>query len=182
MLKIKGQIAEKILAGVMSINSAAELSAEDIALMLEYPPDTTMGDLAFPCFKLSKALRRSPVQIAQTIAEGLSGGAIASAEAVNGYLNIKIDNAYLGACVLPEILEKKEDTGAAKALEMTIEELDLSVRAFNCLKRAGVNTVGDLVNKSPEEMMKVRNLGKKSLEEVIAKLQSLGFDLSREEE
>ena len=65
---------------------------------------------------------------------------------------------------------------------MTIEELDLSVRAFNCLKRAGVNTVGDLVNKSPEEMMKVRNLGKKSLEEVIAKLQSLGFDLSREEE
>ena len=81
-----------------------------------------------------------------------------------------------------EILEKKEDTGAAKALEMTIEELDLSVRAFNCLKRAGVNTVGDLVNKSPEEMMKVRNLGKKSLEEVIAKLQSLGFDLSREED
>ena len=67
-------------------------------------------------------------------------------------------------------------------LETTIEELDLSVRAFNCLKRAGVNTVGDLVNKSPEEMMKVRNLGKKSLEEVIAKLQSLGFDLSREEE
>jgi len=65
---------------------------------------------------------------------------------------------------------------------MTIEELDLSVRAFNCLKRAGVNTVGDLVNKSPEEMMKVRNLGKKSLEEVIAKLQSLGFDLSRDED
>ena len=81
-----------------------------------------------------------------------------------------------------EILEKKEDSSKEKALEMTIEELDLSVRAFNCLKRAGVNTVGDLVNKSPEEMMKVRNLGKKSLEEVIAKLQSLGFDLSREEE
>ncbi|MFV0497045.1 MAG: DNA-directed RNA polymerase subunit alpha [Candidatus Fimivivens sp.] len=81
-----------------------------------------------------------------------------------------------------EILEQKEDSGKEKALEMTIEELDLSVRAFNCLKRAGVNTVGDLVNKSPEEMMKVRNLGKKSLEEVIAKLQSLGFDLSREEE
>lgn len=81
-----------------------------------------------------------------------------------------------------EILERKEDSGKEKALEMTIEELDLSVRAFNCLKRAGVNTVGDLVNKSPDEMMKVRNLGKKSLEEVITKLQSLGFDLSREEE
>lgn len=65
---------------------------------------------------------------------------------------------------------------------MTIEELDLSVRAFNCLKRAGVNTVNDLINKSPEEMMKVRNLGKKSLEEVISKLESLGFNLSKEEE
>ncbi|MEG1972070.1 MAG: DNA-directed RNA polymerase subunit alpha [Oscillospiraceae bacterium] len=81
-----------------------------------------------------------------------------------------------------EIMEKAEDNGKEKILEMTIEELDLSVRAFNCLKRASVNTVGDLVNKSPEEMMKVRNLGKKSLEEVIAKLHSLGFDLNREEE
>jgi DNA-directed RNA polymerase subunit alpha len=81
-----------------------------------------------------------------------------------------------------EILEKVEDSGREKALEMTIEELDLSVRAFNCLKRAGVNTVGDLASKSPEEMMKIRNLGKKSLEEVIAKIQSLGFDLNKEEE
>ena len=81
-----------------------------------------------------------------------------------------------------EILERKEDSGKEKVLEMTIEELDLSVRAFNCLKRAGVNSVGDLASKTPDEMMKVRNLGKKSLEEVIAKLQSLGFDLSREEE
>ena len=81
-----------------------------------------------------------------------------------------------------EILEKKEDTGKEKVLEMTIEELDLSVRAFNCLKRAGVNTVGDLISKSPDEMMKVRNLGKKSLEEVISKLESLGFNLNHEEE
>ena len=65
---------------------------------------------------------------------------------------------------------------------MTIEELDLSVRSFNCLKRAGINTVEDLINKSEEEMMKVRNLGKKSLEEVIAKLRSLGFDLTSDEE
>ncbi len=81
-----------------------------------------------------------------------------------------------------EIHEKKEESGKEKVLEMTIEELDLSVRAFNCLKRAGVDTVGDLVNKSSEEMMKVRNLGKKSLEEVVSKLQSLGFDLSKDEE
>ncbi|MDF3004639.1 MAG: rpoA [Oscillospiraceae bacterium] len=114
-------------------------------------------------------------------------GTISAKEAVS--LAAKILNRQLNHFVdlsdetfSTEILEKKEDSGKEKALEMTIEELDLSVRAFNCLKRAGVNTVGDLVNKSPEEMMKVRNLGKKSLEEVIAKLQSLGFDLSREEE
>ena len=81
-----------------------------------------------------------------------------------------------------DIIEKKEDTGKEEVLERTIEELDLSVRAFNCLKRAGVNTVGDLIGKSPEEMMKVRNLGKKSLEEVMSKLESLGFYLSKEEE
>ena len=81
-----------------------------------------------------------------------------------------------------EDTEKKEDTGKEKVLEMTIEELDLSVRAFNCLKRAGVNSVNDLINKSPEEMMKVRNLGKKSLEEVASKLRSLGLDFNKDEE
>lgn len=65
---------------------------------------------------------------------------------------------------------------------MTIEELDLSVRSFNCLKRAGINTVEDLINKSEEDMMKVRNLGKKSLDEVVAKLDSFGFDLRNEDE
>ena len=80
MLKIKLQIAEKILVGVHSINPDAPLTAEEIADMLEYPPDNSMGDLAFPCFKLSKTLRRAPVQIAATIAEGLAGGAVGSAE------------------------------------------------------------------------------------------------------
>ena len=65
---------------------------------------------------------------------------------------------------------------------MTIEELDLSVRSFNCLKRAGINTVEDLISKTEDDMMKVRNLGRKSLEEVINKLASLGFSLSDEEE
>ena len=63
----------------------------------------------------------------------------------------------------------KNDQGKEKVLEMTIEELDLSVRSFNCLKRAGINTVEDLINKSEDDMMKVRNLGKKSLEEVVEK-------------
>ena len=65
---------------------------------------------------------------------------------------------------------------------MTIEELELSVRSFNCLKRAGISTVEDLTNKTDAEMMKVRNLGKKSLEEVIAKLHSLGLDFAKEDE
>ena len=81
-----------------------------------------------------------------------------------------------------EIMVEKDDKGKEKALEMTIEELDLSVRAFNCLKRAGVNTVSDLVTKTPDEMMKVRNLGKKSLEEVLAKIDSLGFSLNKNDE
>ena len=83
---------------------------------------------------------------------------------------------------MAEVLVEKDDKGKEKILEMTIEDLDLSVRSFNCLKRAGINTVDDLINKSEEEMMKVRNLGKKSFDEVKEKLQQLGFNLSSEEE
>jgi DNA-directed RNA polymerase subunit alpha len=79
------------------------------------------------------------------------------------------------------IIEKAEDK-KEKVLEMTIEELDLSVRSYNCLKRAGINNVEDLTNKSEEDMMKVRNLGRKSLEEVIAKLNGLGLYLKKEED
>ena len=81
-----------------------------------------------------------------------------------------------------EIMVEKDEKGKEKVLEMTIEELDLSVRSFNCLKRAGINTVEDLTNKTTEDMMKVRNLGRKSLEEVEFKLESLGFSLKKEDE
>ena len=81
----------------------------------------------------------------------------------------------------PTMAEKPE-THRDKVLEMTIEELDLSVRSFNCLKRANINTVEDLISKTEDEMMKVRNLGRKSLEEVMAKLDSLGFSLTKEDE
>ena len=77
---------------------------------------------------------------------------------------------------------EQEEDNKGKVLEMTIEELDLSVRAFNCLKRAGINTVEDLLNKSEEDMMKVRNLGRKSLEEVVWKMASLGFNLRKDDE
>ena len=81
-----------------------------------------------------------------------------------------------------EIMVVKDDSAKEKVLEMTIEELDLSVRSFNCLKRAGINTVEDLINKTEDDMMKVRNLGRKSLDEVVNKLASLGFTLKDEDE
>lgn len=81
-----------------------------------------------------------------------------------------------------EVIVEPTENKKEKVLEMTIEELDLSVRSYNCLKRAGINTVEDLTDKSEEDMMKVRNLGRKSLEEVINKLQNLGLDLKKEEE
>ncbi|MDD7183874.1 DNA-directed RNA polymerase subunit alpha [Peptostreptococcus porci] len=81
-----------------------------------------------------------------------------------------------------EIMVEKEEDKKEKVLEMTIEELDLSVRSYNCLKRAGINTVEELSNKSEEDMMKVRNLGKKSLEEVIQKLNELDLKLRPNEE
>ena len=77
---------------------------------------------------------------------------------------------------------EREETIKEKVLEMTIEELDMSVRSFNCLKRAGIDTVEDLITRTEAEMMKVRNLGTKSLEEVILKLQSLGLELKHEDE
>ncbi|MGB5946510.1 MULTISPECIES: DNA-directed RNA polymerase subunit alpha [unclassified Paenisporosarcina] len=80
-----------------------------------------------------------------------------------------------------EIMVEKEEDQKEKVLEMTIEELDLSVRSYNCLKRAGINTVLELANKSEDDMMKVRNLGRKSLEEVRAKLDELGLGLRKED-
>ena len=81
-----------------------------------------------------------------------------------------------------EIMVEKEEDKKEKALEMTIEELDLSVRSYNCLKRAGINTVQELAQRSMDDMMKVRNLGKKSLEEVERKLKELGLGLRLNEE
>lgn len=81
-----------------------------------------------------------------------------------------------------DVWKDSQTSSRSKVYEMTIEEMDLSVRSFNCLKRAGINTVEDLANKTQDDMIKVRNLGKKSLEEVIAKLESLGLSLKDDEE
>ena len=81
-----------------------------------------------------------------------------------------------------QVMIEKEESKKEKVLETSIEELELSVRSFNCLKRAGIATVEDLTNRSENDMMKVRNLGKKSLDEVIAKLHSLGLNFAEEDE
>ena len=81
-----------------------------------------------------------------------------------------------------EVMIEKEDNEKEKVLEMNIDELELSVRSYNCLKRAGINTVEDLANKTEDEMMKVRNLGRKSLEEVLNKMAELGLSLKPSDE
>lgn len=121
------------------------------------------------------------------IIEIWTDGTISAKEAVSYAAKILIERLQLFAELSDDInpsdlSETKEESRKDKVLEMTIEDLELSVRSFNCLKRAGINTVEDLVNKSPEDMMKVRNLGKKSFDEVKAKLQSLGCDLTPSDE
>lgn len=103
-----------------------------------------------------------------------------AAKVLTEHLNLFVNLSDKGTST--EIMIEKDDKGKEKVLEMTIEELDLSVRSFNCLKRAGINTVEDLINRSEDDMMKVRNLGRKSLEEVVEKLNALGFSLQTEEE
>ena len=116
-----------------------------------------------------------------------TNGSIAPDESIS--LSAKILNDHLKLFVGlterigdVEIMVEKEEEERDKILDMSIEELDLSVRSYNCLKRAGINTVGELIMKTEEDMMKVRNLGKKSLEEVDEKLASLGLCLRKAEE
>ncbi len=116
-----------------------------------------------------------------------TNGTITAQEAVSLAAKILTEhlNLFVGLSTTgfeSNIMVEKQGDDKEKVLEMTIEELDLSVRSFNCLKRAGINTVEDLITKTEDDMMKVRNLGRKSLEEVIAKLDSLGFTLASEEE
>ena len=119
--------------------------------------------------------------------EVLTNGTISAKEAIS--LGAKILNEHLNLFVdlsdepmKADILVEREETKLEKVLEMTIEELELSVRSFNCLKRAGIDTVQDLTNRTEEDMIKVRNLGKKSLDEVIQKLHSLNLGLKKEED
>lgn len=159
-------------------------------------PQGVIGELAVdsiytPVLKVN--FNVEPTRVGQSIdydkltLEVWTNGVITAQEAVSlaakvltDHLTLFVDLSDKGKST--EIMVEKDDKGKEKVLEMTIEELDLSVRSFNCLKRAGINTVEDLLSKSEEDMMKVRNLGRKSLEEVIWKLASLGFNLRKEDE
>ena len=103
-----------------------------------------------------------------------------AAKVMTGHLELFIDLSE--AAKNTQVMIEKEESKKEKVLEMSIEELELSVRSFNCLKRAGIATVEDLTNKTETDMMKVRNLGKKSFDEVTAKLHSLGLDFAKEDE
>ena len=103
-----------------------------------------------------------------------------AAKVLSEHLSLFIDLSERGQNV--EVMSVKEDTEKEKALVMSIDELELSVRSYNCLKRAGINTVEELCNRTSEDMMKVRNLGRKSLEEVLAKLKELGLSLNSGDE
>lgn len=103
-----------------------------------------------------------------------------AARVLSEHLNSFIDLSENAKAV--DVMVAKPDNEKGKVLEMSIDDLELSVRSFNCLKRAGINTVQELTNKTPDDMMKVRNLGRKSLEEVLAKLKELGLSLNEGEE
>ena len=103
-----------------------------------------------------------------------------AAKVLSEHLNLFIDLSENAKTA--EVMVEKEDNEKETVLEMNIDELELSVRSYNCLKRAGINTVEELCNRTPEDMMKVRNLGRKSLEEVLAKLKELGLELNPSEE
>ncbi|HHU73856.1 MAG TPA: DNA-directed RNA polymerase subunit alpha [Clostridiales bacterium] len=108
--------------------------------------------------------------------EAVSLAAKVLSEHLNSFIDLS-ENAKTA-----EIMVEKEDNEKEKVLEMSIDELELSVRSYNCLKRAGINTVEELTNKTAEDMMKVRNLGRKSLEEVLTKLKELGLSLAQSED
>ena len=153
MLSLKRSIAENIENKLKAVFPAAEMSAADIADMLEYPPDSKMGDLALPCFKLSKTLRNAPPRIAAALAEGFECDGVESAEALGGYFNLKISRKYLEEKVLPEILDKKEKYGAPSIGEGKTVVIDYSspnvAKPFH-IGHLGTTVIGHAIKKLHE--------------------------------
>ena len=178
--------------GYISQDRNKQLHAQMLGGNISAPIGTIYTDSIYtPVYKVSYTVENTRVgnitDYDKLTLEVLTNGTISAREAIsfgakilNEHLNLFVDLSDEAKNV--EILVEREETKKEKVLEMTIEELDMSVRSFNCLKRAGIDTVEDLTNRTEEDMIKVRNLGKKSLEEVIQKLRSLGLDLKKEED
>ncbi|MBE6556474.1 MAG: DNA-directed RNA polymerase subunit alpha [Ruminococcaceae bacterium] len=178
--------------GYISQERNKQLHAQMLGPNISAPIGTIYTDSIYtPVYNVSYTVENTRVgnitDLDKLTLEVLTNGTITAKEAIsfgakilNEHLNLFVDLSDEAKNV--EIMVEREETIKEKVLEMTIEELDMSVRSFNCLKRAGIDTVEDLTNRTEEDMIKVRNLGKKSLEEVIQKLHSLGLDLRKEEE
>ena len=152
------------------------------------PVDSIFTPVLKANFTVEDIRQGSEINMNALTLEVWTDGSIMANEAVSMAAKILIEHFELfldlsdAANDGESFMAEKGVSDKEKVLDMTIEELDLSVRSFNCLKRAGINTVEDLINKSEEDMMKVRNLGRKSLEEVIAKLDSFGYTLKKDED
>ena len=178
--------------GYVSQERNKQLHAQMLGQNISAPIGTIYTDSIYtPVYNVSYTVENTRVgnitDLDKLTLEILTNGTITAKEAIsfgakilNEHLNLFVDLSDEAKNV--EIMVEREETIKEKVLEMTIEELDMSVRSFNCLKRAGIDTVEDLTNRTEEDMIKVRNLGKKSLEEVIQKLHSLGLDLRKDEE
>ncbi len=178
--------------GYVSQERNKQLDAQMRGSNISAPIGTIFTDSIYtPVYKVSYTVENTRVgnitDYDKLTLEVETNGTIGAKEAIsfgakilNEHLNLFVDLSDEARNV--EIMVEREETKKEKVLEMTIEELDMSVRSFNCLKRAGIDTVEDLTNRTEEDMIKVRNLGKKSLEEVIQKLHSLGLDLKKEED
>ena len=126
MLNLKKRIAETLAATLASMTTAVTPDADELATLLEYPPDSTMGDLALPCFRFAKIMRKAPKMIAEAIAASFACEGVASVSAVNGYLNFKISPDFFAKSVLPEILERGADYGKLNVGEGKTVVLDYS--------------------------------------------------------
>ena len=178
--------------GYVSQERNKQLDAQMRGSNISAPIGTIFTDSIYtPVYKVSYTVENTRVgnitDFDKLTLEVETNGTIGAKEAIsfgakilNEHLNLFVDLSDEAKNV--EIMVEREETKKEKVLEMTIEELDMSIRSFNCLKRAGIDTVEDLINRTEEEMIKIRNLGKKSLEEVIQKLHSLGLDLKKEED
>lgn len=153
MIKIKQAIAEKIAEIIKNQYQGADIGTDDIVASFEYPPESSMGDISLPCFKFSKALRRSPVQIASSISSELNGGPIGRVDTVGGYLNIFISDEYLSNEVLGEILEKGDSFGSNTVGEGKTVVLDYSspnlAKPFH-IGHLGTTVIGHSIKKLHE--------------------------------